>query len=228
MSYNYDSPYKNYANLKLPYFNTDSHSTYKKNLATRYDELLINNWIDKNFTYQFNSLGFRSEEFTTDPSIMFLGCSFTSGVGLPIEYIFPEIVAKNLNLKCANLGVAGGSSDCAFRLCHGYIDKINPKIIVFMTPPHIRFELVTNKKIQELGVWVSENPFYKEWTIDNNNDYFNHEKNLLAIQAMCIKRNIKLIHIDSFKVESSSLARDLEHPGIDSHKIVADHILSLI
>ena len=53
----------------------------------------------------------------------------------------------------------------------------------------------------------------KEWTIDNNNDYFNHEKNLLAIQAMCIKRNIKLIHIDSFKVESSSLARDLEHPG---------------
>jgi hypothetical protein len=119
----------------------DTEQLYHKNLRDNYEELEKYGWIDRTILYKFNSLGFRCEEFTDDPSIMFLGCSHTQGIGLPIESIWPTIVSNELNLKCVNLGQAGCSSDTAFRLLHGYIDKINPKIVVYMDPPGMRFEL---------------------------------------------------------------------------------------
>ena len=104
-----------------------------------------------------------------------------------------------------------------------------------MTPPHIRFELVRKSTILQMTEhsfsWIS-NKIYRdiflEWAVDDNNDYFNHHKNLLAIEALCTKRNIKFINIDSSMLSTDSLARDLMHPGIESHQKVANHILSLI
>jgi hypothetical protein len=225
---NYDTIFKKYANQTLDWFNTDSKEVYEKNLIEKYDELSQNNWIDSHFTYKFNSLGFRSEEFNSDPSIMFLGCSYTFGIGLPVDKIYPSLVSQTLNLRCVNLGVPGGSSDTAFRLCHGYIDKINPKIVVFMTPPGVRFELVNNYQPFNISATSPHTSIYKFWAVDDNNDYFNKEKNLLAIESLCSKRNIKFINVNYDVIPMITYARELCHPGIDSHKIGADHILSLI
>lgn len=226
---NYNSQYKQFANQTIDWFPGDSYQLYKQNLINRYDELKQNNWIDTKFNYKFNSLGFRCNEFTHDPTIMFLGGSVTAGIGLPIEFICPELVAKNLKMNCANLGIGGSSCDTAFRFCHGYIDKIKPKLVVCMIPPGIRFENVNDEQITNVLI---SNPqyadFYKHWTIDDNNSYFNREKNILGIKMLCQERNTKLIVVEFDIFNSNSLARDLVHPGIECHDIFSKKILEEI
>ena len=78
----------------------DTEERYLENLKLKRPEMESNGWINQEITYKFNSFAFRCNEFTSDPSILFLGCSHTVGVGLPIEHTWPTIVANNLNLKC--------------------------------------------------------------------------------------------------------------------------------
>ena len=228
--YNFNSYYKNVANQKLNWLPMDTEELYLKNLRNRYEELKSYGWIDNHFTYDFNSLGFRCKEFTDEPTIMYLGCSYTIGIGLPVEHIWPELLSKELNLKCANLGIGAASLDTAFRLCLGYIDKINPKIVILLVPPGIRCEFVTANKIENYASWNTDNIFIK-WSIDENNSYFNSQKNILAIEMLCQSRNIKFVCRNSSELHDSSdisLARDLAHRGIQEHLYFSKKLISII
>jgi hypothetical protein len=207
----------------------DSKKLYKRNLKENYKLLEDNNWINKSFTYKFNSHGFRCDEFTAQPTIMFLGCSNTCGIGLPIESIWPELVSKQLNMRCANLGQGAGSNDTMFRLCHGWIDVINPKIVCVLNPPGIRIETVNAFNIEFLSVaWSnSHTSFLTEWGKDDNNHYFNTLKNNYAIENMCKERKIKYTIIDNteFLTYRVDCARDLFHCGTSSNKNFAEFVL---
>lgn len=227
---NYNSIYKSMAGQTVEWLSGDSLKLYNKNLINRYDDLKKHNWLDNHFSYTFNSLGFRCNEFTDEPTIMFLGCSYTMGLGLPIEFIWPELVSKNLKMNCANLGISGGSPDTAFRLCHGYIDKIKPKLVIFMIPPGIRCENVTDNQVTNIiANDFKYEPYLRIWAIDENNDYFNREKNILGIKMLCKERDIKLIVVDCNELNcADSLARDLSHCGIESHSIFSKKIIKQI
>lgn len=230
---NFDSFYKQYANQTLNWLQTDSEEEYKKN----YNQLKNYNWIGKDITYKFNSLGFRCNEFTNDPSIMFLGCSFTCGVGLPLETIWPEIVAKEFRMNCANLGIGGGAADTAFRLCLGYIDKIKPKAVVYLPPPGVRVELEIDNQMMPINVYsykgndynILIRQFFKLWLIgETNNDYFNRTKNSLAIKQLCSERGIPFIQLSMDNFPSLDWARDLAHDGIESNYAFAKHAIDEI
>jgi hypothetical protein len=232
-SLNFDSFYKQYANQTLQWLQTDSEESYKKN----YNQLKNCNWIDKDITYQFNSLGFRCNEFTNDPSIMFLGCSFTCGIGLPLENIWPELVAKEFRMNCANLGIGGGAADTAFRLCLGYIDKIKPKAVVYLPPPGVRIEIEIDNKLVPINVYsykcndynILVRQFFKLWLIgETNNDYFNRTKNSLAIKQLCSERNIPFIQLSMDNFPNLDWARDLAHDGIESNHTFAKHAINEI
>jgi hypothetical protein len=207
----------------------DTAELYMKNRINKQSLLKQNGWMDNTFEYSFNSKGFRCEEFTNNPTIMFLGCSYTCGIGLPVNNIWPEIVSRSLNLQCANMGQGGGSSDTAFRLCLGWIDQINPSIVIFLKPPDIRWELVSNDRINFLGVNTADPSNYvKEYTIDDNNVYFNNYKNNLAIESLCAQRNIKFLKFDSLPYIQDDYARDLSHPGFRTHQQFANFVVSKI
>jgi hypothetical protein len=232
---NYNSVYKHLANRILYWLPMDTEKLYLKNLKENYQLLEKYNWIDNNFTYKFNSHGFRCEEFTTEPSIMFLGCSHTCGIGLPVETIWPELVSKQLGMRCANLGIGGSSDDTAFRLCHGWIDIIKPKIIMMLEPLDSRIELIDPYGINDIGPWTKDRhtDFFKIWTEDENNSYFKKLKNKLAIENLCISRNIKLISVAYEDLDISifphnDLARDLGHRGVKTNKKIAELFLSKI
>jgi hypothetical protein len=228
--FNYRSAYQPFAGKTTDWLSTDTAEKYLQNLKDRRQELIDNGWIDNYFTYKFNSRGFRCEEFTTDPTIMFLGCSLTCGIGLPVETIWPEQVSKELNMRCANLGQAGGSADTAFRLCHGWIDQINPKIVVFLQPPGIRWEVVDNNNIEFLGRQHRQQsmlPYIHRYIIDDNNNHFNKLKNQLAIESICASRKIKYLKLDAmpdFKTTVNK-ARDLVHPGSQIQDSLAKEVL---
>jgi len=229
---NHNSIYKKYSDISINWLPSDTEELYKKNLIEKRSLLEQNNWIDRKFTYTFNSEGFRSERFTNTPTVMFLGCSNTIGIGLPIENIWPTLVAKHLNMSCANLGQGGGSADTAFRLCLGWIDKIKPKMVIFLQPPGIRWELLKYQKIEFLGTGFPVQEYEKymnEYWADDNNHHFNTEKNTLAIQQLCEQRNIKFNKFAGMPFhDQEDLARDLQHAGVKTHQLLADQICNKI
>jgi hypothetical protein len=258
----YRSYYYEFRSQTLNWSGSDSIDLYEKNLKNNYSELKKYGWIDSQFTYKFNSYGFRCEEFDNKPTMMTLGCSNTFGTGLPVDKIWPELLAKDLNMKCANLGIGGGSLDTAFRMCEGYIDIINPKLVVLLEPPEVRMELFLNdinNGPSMLGPWIAEhfNPYHHEspppsdydpknysslittiknftesWITNENNCYFNRKKNILAIEQICMERNIKFIYTvytPSFDFKTmlpSSFARDLMHGGVEDHKKITKELLT--
>jgi hypothetical protein len=230
---NYRSTYKRYSDISINWLPSDTEELYKKNLIEKKSLLEQNNWIDRKFTYTFNSEGFRSERFTNNPTAMFLGCSYTVGIGLPVEDIWPTLVAKHLNMSCANLGQGGASADTAFRLCLGWINKIKPKIVIFLQPPGIRWEILNYQKIEFLGASSSPHFGYEQYMndywADENNHHFNTVKNTLAIQQLCADRNIKFIKFDKFpNHDQKDLARDLAHAGVKTHQSFATQVCNKI
>lgn len=240
------------ANKELNWYSSDTEQRYRDNLKKNHQLLLNNNWTDNSFTYKFNSSGFRCEEFTDTDSILFLGCSFTQGIGLPVESIFPTIVAKNLNLKCYNLAVHGTSADTAFRLASIYLEKLKPKICVPVLIFEHRLELLQpDTAFYFTGQWSMVGSdkldvnyrkyyieFYEKWIIQPENAELNYLKNILAINQLCNQLNIKfydcrdvyvndeLVSIKDYYQQEPTLARDLIHPGVGMHDKIAHTILS--
>jgi hypothetical protein len=219
-----------HANQTLDWLGTDTNDWYIKNIREKYHLLEQYNWIDNTFTYNFNSHGFRCEEFTTEPTIMFLGCSCTCGIGLPIDVIWPELVAISLNMKCANLGQGGGAMDTTFRLCHGWIDQIKPKIIILLRPPGVRWELLEGEKINFLGVNYGNNyeSYRLQYLSDESNNQLNYLKNNLAIEFLCSQRGIKFLSFHGLPFIQNDKARDLLHNGVQSHKQFAEQVCQLL
>jgi|LauGreDrversion4_2_1035121.scaffolds.fasta_scaffold632657_1 hypothetical protein len=224
--------YKKFAGKSLDWCSTDSKILYDKNYLENFELLKSNGWIDTKFKYTFNSHGFRSDEFSSSPSIMFLGCSYTMGIGLPIENVWSTIVAKQLNIGYTNLAVGGGANDTAFRLCLGWIDKIKPKMVILLQPPEFRIELVNNYKNRVILVsnYDTNSNFFEEWSITDDNNYLNSLKNTLAIKSLCNDRNIKYYYFNhtQLSVNPIDLARDLGHVGPKTHLRFAEYVLEQI
>jgi uncharacterized CHY-type Zn-finger protein len=101
------------------------------------------NYAKDAFTYKFNSHGYRSDEFAvhSDFPILFMGCSMTEGVGLPINEIWPSFILEKMkklsqfagkSLPMFNIAVGGGGLDMQARCLAETIDHIKPKLIVYM------------------------------------------------------------------------------------------------
>ena len=228
----YSFHYKKFAGQTLNWCSTDSEVLYKKNYEEKFETLKSNGWLDTKFKYDFNSHGFRGDEFSSQPSIMFLGCSYTMGIGLPIEDTWSTIVAKQLNLHSNNLAVGGGSSDTAFRLCLGWIEKIKPKMIIFLQPPGFRIELVNDYKNKILSIQHQgdHSKFIEEWNITDDNNYLNSLKNNLAIKFLCNNLDIKYFYFETECLTNDPIdwARDLAHVGPKTHRRFADYVIEKI
>jgi hypothetical protein len=222
--------YSKYANQTLSWLPMDTEKRYLDNLNKNYDLLKKYNWIGTDISYKFNSYGFRSDEFSHDPGIVFLGCSYTVGVGLPVESTWSHIVSTKLNLKRYNLGIGGASNDTAFRLGHHWIPQLQPKLVIFLSTEPTRTELHTASMVENIGVdedVYTNSAYYKEWITNQANVDMNYEKNLLAIKQICSEHNIKFRHEKFSNIKKTAqLARDLAHPGIESNKLIAGYFLS--
>jgi hypothetical protein len=236
MKINYDSCYINnfnsgsLANRTVKWLPWDTEERYIENLKLNPQALESNGWINKEFTYQFNSFAFRCEEFTNDPSILFLGCSHTVGVGLPIEHTWPTVVANKLNLKCFNLGQGGSSTNTAYRLGSHWIPKLLPKIVVLLIPDMHRLELIDDDYINfltpmSLGKYLN---FYNTWLSDDANCYLNSEKNVFALAHLSNFHGCKFIPVEVSNLQGLDRARDLVHFGTQANLNLADTVLNLI
>jgi hypothetical protein len=95
--------------------------------------------------YILNSDGFRSDEFEKNADILFSGCSFTFGAGIPLEYLWSKIVADRFGWKHQNLGVPGSSTMTVVSNLFEYFRIYgNPKILVCLFPDPYRVFRIKN------------------------------------------------------------------------------------
>jgi hypothetical protein len=210
----------------------DTQELFEYNKIHRYVSLEKNGWIDASFEYNFNSEGFRGEKFSSDPGVMFLGCSYTVGIGLPFVDVWTTHVAKLLGLPQLNLGIGGASNDTAFRLANHYIPKLRPKIVIFLESNKYRLEILEYKNqfynLLPEFVHSKYNSFYKSWISEEQNSQLNMLKNRFAIGYICNNYNIKFLHFNIDQFKGLDLARDLGHLGPKSNKLFADFVIDSI
>jgi hypothetical protein len=223
--------YSELADQTFNWYPMDTEERYEENIKNNLNKLQQYGWVDSTFTYKFNSHGFRCEEFTKDPGVMFLGCSHTCGIGIPIENTWAYLVSQQLNLKMINLGIGGSGSDTAFRLANHYISQLKPKIVIYLQSHQARFSLVTKNKVHEFApIFFPEEfkKFYFEWISYNENIILHELKHNLAIEMLCNRHGIKLITFNIRYFRELDFARDLNHCGVKSNeefsKFVLNHI----
>ena len=109
------------------------------------------NYSKTEIEYKFNSDGFRSDEFSDDAdiSILFMGCSFTEGIGLLVDQTWPTMIIEkiksipgNENKKIPLFSIAIGASglDTQSRYLYEQIDKIKPTYIIYLLSSFYRRE----------------------------------------------------------------------------------------
>jgi len=86
----------------------------------------------KKFDYYFNNYGFRSiheEDYHLDDDndIWCFGCSFTVGIGVSKEDMWPAIVQRETNRKVKNFGVGGTGPATTHRLLRSWYDAVHTK-----------------------------------------------------------------------------------------------------
>lgn len=234
----------NSANQEFDFMPTDTKENFEKLCEVEeYREYFRNfGWLEpKAITYKLNSHGFRSEEFLPDQDcIVALGCSFTVGIGLPIESVWPSLVGQALGKKVYNLAWGGNSADTCFRMAEYWIPALKPKAVFMLAPPKARFELLLDSKMQPYEIFMPSNEvsfghdrygeFLKHWFSNDDNVNINHKKNKLAVQALCDNLNIpcQIYNADehmAWSREEVGYARDRMHAGPKGHKLLAERML---
>lgn len=230
-----DSPLTEFAGKTYHWFSTDSKERFIKNIKEHPDKLREYGWLERKITYNINNQGFRGLNFTDDSSIIFLGCSHTFGDGVGYEDTWPYLMSSELKLQCMNLAITGGSSDCAFRLAYHYIPKVQPKLVVMLSPYDTRLELIEENTAyritsftDKLGFKKSWLGFYNSWMSDDTNLILNREKNVFAISEICRRHDVKFLNLSHIHIPQLDLARDLHHYGVKSHKKLSEMFLSMV
>lgn len=228
-------------------FNSDSESLFEDNLKTAPKD-----WIyrDKQISYKRNQFGHRSKDISNlaDEFILITGCSLAEGIGLAEEDTFPHLIAKELGLDYYNLAVASSGPDLIYKNLSLWFDNIKRKpsmIIIQHTFPDRAF-IPKNGGILPLGPWFDRIP--KGMLERNETDAFEnlivsefaeHYFHIMRSQfnTMCKSLAIPVYEIAPprlsldgvvAQIETKDFARDLKHPGIESHRAVASQVVRAI
>lgn len=191
-------------------------------------------------TYKINKYGFRCCEFELGrKSIVALGCSYTQGIGLPVETIWPELVGKELGLDVYNLSWGGTSADTCFMMAKFWLPILRPSLVVMAAPPKNRFDVIRAFGEPEFHTVMpnsydaefDNNVILKHWMTNERNQDLNNAKNKLAVQALCNNLEIPCLTYDAHEYfarsrEQVEYARDHMHAGPKGHKMFAGRILN--
>ena len=220
------------------WFPPDTEELYKQNIKLTYKRqiLLNNDWIDAEITYQINSEGFRTPEF--DPSkkrFMALGCSFTKGIGLPIDVVWPTLLSNDLGIEVDNLAEQGASNGLIFRIAQHWIPILKPQFVVVQQTLATRFEILDARGHGRVST-ASQNTELMSpiWWASDFNGLIDADRNELAIRYICSELNIPLYFLPYREFEETCIkinaspetqqdrARDIMHPGKKTQRIIAN------
>jgi len=239
---------KHRANTTELWAPTDIEENYK---IFHRDRKSPNPYKPGDFTYSYNNHGLRCDNFDlpSDINIVFLGCSVTEGIGLPIEDTWSyQLLSKirqktNKNIPYWNLAIGGTGIDTQSSLLH-WFGKINKIDYVFSLIPSLsrREYLFNHDHIQYWNIYLKNHIPIDELFSDDNYQYYQTYRSLTIIESIvsnratmyCTSWDLSNATDILHKKELSSLnyfpsviqniehARDGCHPGPTYHKNLAN------
>ena len=215
---------------------SDDINSHRRSEKTHPDKFEY--WSTRSINYNYNNLGFRSE-FDFEPGMkgdIYLGCSFTEGVGLPLECSWPSLLSAELGVRGFNLGTGGYSIDTCFRyLVAAHKFGLKFKRVFLLVPPPNRYEriikdnslfkLFLNERHQEDTIFhTMPNMMNHYWTDDailtgkneliisyligsNHNALINSYKTTLAIKAFTENTGAKLYYRSFTELNKHNIRR---------------------
>jgi hypothetical protein len=201
-------------NLVSNWAGTDNEENFKNNPNPKYNKDSI--------IYQYNSHGFRCQEFDLnclEPSILCVGCSFTEGIGVNTTDSWTHQIEQNFpEYKVYNLGIGGGSSDTVARVLYNFGNLLNTKIVFILWPPLFRYELYNthwvNFVVPEFG-----SEFYASRTLTDEHAINLKEKNRAIVNLLSTLYNYRVVEFDSDSIPVPDHGRD-GHPGPIWHQTI--------
>lgn len=187
------------ANIECQWLGSDSeprHNEYKN----KFSNLIT--YKPEDFTYKFNSHGFRCDEFNTPTNhkkILYTGCSMTEGIGLPVEHIWSSQLNKMLfgeGSPLFNIAINGNSVSGIIRQLIAFLNSADfkPDYVLINFPPldrdefHIQlddgnFDTVFFLPSDELLHWVRDRYSITQDTYNSIHTNFKHfsDKTFLSI-----------------------------------------------
>lgn len=231
------APYNHRANSQDYWLATDSFELWKKDKN--------NPFSSRDVIYKFNNYGFRCDDFEEhllNPyRILFAGCSYTEGVGLPLEQTWTKILHSNLcerlNLQVPfwSIGAAASSTDHVTRNFNYFYNMLRPQIVIYLVPYLERRERWMGDFFNAISPETQEYKNNNRIMLDQKYVNYQTEKNFVMMDLMLKSinsqaylifldkdynvdyMNLEYMHkvdvdIDFFR-NRKDLARDKMHPG---------------
>lgn len=210
-----------------------------------------NLYTPESFSYTYNSEGFRCDDFTLDSNfpVVYMGCSFTSGVGLPLHETWAYKLHQKINLTTGitspywNLSTGGRGLDFLIAMLYKYLDQLKPKII-FMLCPSIYRRTYTVTKNHYITNWLPQDKSIStNLFLDKSYALYQTDKNLALLnllleryQTKCVlfkglnepfeqylKFSNNILFLDE-DLHMCDLARDSAHYGPVTHSNFVDQV----
>lgn len=208
--------------------------------------------------YKFNSHGFRCDEFNLDSElpIVFLGCSQTEGLGLPLEDMWSYNLVRILRIKTKklipywNLALTGSGIDTQARFLYEFCKEKQIKYVFALMPTLERREYCFNGP--DIKLWnpymLAKESFVNKVFADEHYAYHETGRSLMLLDSICRKNNAKCFmsqwtnaepnvnllqdftSINYFKTEVKEidLARDMVHYGPKFNLTFTTKMLSVL
>jgi len=237
--------------LSAEYWNLDCLKRFEeiKSEPEKWELLKKCGWVDEYnnptpIDYKFNSLGFRDDDFVEgdEDTIICLGDSFTNGIGMHRNLIWPTLLQEKLGKRVYNMGRDGGVDGAyVFRMLLYWWKKLRSKTVLIQFSPLWCREVLDKDGLYLVGNWTKEDERYKDIITSPIEIYLTHLRSMYAIQAFCDENKIDLHFIGFDKmneigqpifarlmdgnIEPWHFARDLMHPGAPMHRGILETFL---
>jgi hypothetical protein len=208
-----DKDYKSDFNYSHEYFDNDHPNQWVK---------YTNPTSVVDVGYKLNSYGYRCDEFDlqSELPIVFMGCSHTFGLGLPLEDTWAYKTISNIRAKTNktipywNLARNGSSIDLQFWNLNKHIEQLKPKFIFFLIPSIYRRLPYFDNKFHEFQVNENQpSELYLPLAVQKaaglfvNKSYaiFETYKYFMLINALCERHGTQLLfqYSDIYEGENS-------------------------
>jgi hypothetical protein len=140
----------------------DTEELFHQHMADKEKSSILKSldWSKDSIIYKFNNHGFRSNDdwdlFSSEPGNMFLGCSFTLGIGLNIEDTWSYKVSSQLGGKFYNLAQSGTGIETQYRMLKAWGPLLKPRRIFTIGSFEPRREFFTHRIRPTVIGWWSQ------------------------------------------------------------------------
>jgi len=193
---------------ELNWYVTDTEENFRKAFLTK-----KHNYNKNDFTYKFNSLGFRIpscnyplkfDDAYGYPTFMVAGCSVTEGVGLPEDHIWHSYLIEKFiqnndtrrPIAKINLGKAGTGIDAMVRYIYISIEKYGarPDLIYLLLPVITREEVIVDDDMAETTPIL-----FKSLLNAPRHMYSKNQAKLIEMKYDIMVNNFREVYHNTFK-----------------------------